>query len=175
MSSTSGNWHQLGGSDGRGFTRGSNRTRSQFPQNDAFPKTYSNLHEIKVDHLKTDINNEGKEVEEFKKTFEDPIEDAVVDFSCHHDFTSRQLSLKIINVGKGSLEIISAKINCGKTPMECDWNWIEIEMRMDLSDRHVFDKNFNLTLKYSLNNAIFLESNYHFKVNLKISQHFENH
>lgn len=154
MNSTSGNWPRRGGSFGR----------HQLRQNGAPPKTttYANFHEIKLDHLKTEIKNEGKEVEEFKKTFEDPVEDAVVEFSCFYNFTSRQLSMMTIDVSKESLRIMSHEVNCGKIPMKCVWN--ENVMQIDLSDRHAFDKNFNLTLEYSLNNAIILESKYHFTV-----------
>lgn len=170
MKPARGNWPRRGASYGRGRGsdrgRGSNRTKSRFPQNGASPKTitYYSLNKVKVYHLITNIKNKGKDFEEFKKTFADPRKDpAVVEFSCRYNFTSRQFDMKVLDTGKGSIRISSQVVNCGKKIMQCDWN--ENEMRMDLSERHVLDKNFYLTLNCTLNNSIIFESKFHFKVN----------
>lgn len=123
--------------------------------------------------MKINIFCQSTSVKADKPSLNDVYKEPIVILNGIYYFDTEKFELSYRrDVWNGQFEILTYDVTSGKSKFLVDLKGTM--MTMDLSKRHVFDKNFYMHLKYSLmdqRGAFYFDSKYHFKVNI-VSIHF---
>lgn len=140
-----------------------------FPIKSKTPKVSVQPEPKKVTHPSTkiiEIYHQSTTVKTDKPQHKDVHKEPIVKLVGQYNFFSKQFELSFRkNRSSGQFDISAYELTSGKTNFVV--NLEGMKMTIDLADRHVFDRNFYMLLKYSYvdNLGDFqFESKFHFKV-----------